>query len=97
MIERYRSGSGGLRLTLSWPAGLRGAAADRPTGGVVRHGLPYTAAGEGCVCTRHDCGGLVPAAWCAEHGTGAGPVMEWHPGGGLRCTALARRGASTVR
>ncbi|MFE5680246.1 hypothetical protein ACFQ7B_35620 [Streptomyces erythrochromogenes] len=97
VIERYRSGSGGLRLTLAWPAGLRGAAADRPTGGVVRHGLPHTAAGEGCVCTRHDCGGLVPVDWCAEYGTGAGPVLEWHSGGGLRCAALAHRGASTVR
>ncbi|MFJ2598782.1 hypothetical protein [Streptomyces erythrochromogenes] len=31
-------------------------------------------------------------SWCAEHGDAAGsPVMEWHPGGGIHCTALSRR------
>ncbi|MFF8262730.1 hypothetical protein [Streptomyces virginiae] len=39
VIERFRSGSGGLRLTLAWPAGLRGTAASGPAGGLVRHGL----------------------------------------------------------
>ncbi|MFD3472262.1 hypothetical protein ACFWWM_39295 [Streptomyces sp. NPDC058682] len=39
VIERFRSGSGGLRLTLAWPAGLRGTAASGPAGGVVRHGV----------------------------------------------------------
>ncbi|WP_405812961.1 MULTISPECIES: hypothetical protein [unclassified Streptomyces] len=41
VIERFRSGSGGLRLTLAWPAGLRGTAASGPAGGVVRHGVAY--------------------------------------------------------
>ncbi|MFJ3883366.1 hypothetical protein ACIPW5_38705 [Streptomyces sp. NPDC090077] len=30
LVERFRSGSGGLRVTLGWPAGLRGTAARRP-------------------------------------------------------------------
>ncbi|MFF1343209.1 hypothetical protein ACFVYT_36065 [Streptomyces sp. NPDC058290] len=57
VIERFRSGSGGLRLTLAWPAGLRGAASSaKPAGGVVRHGVPSAAPGEECWCERHDCG-----------------------------------------
>ncbi|MFI5831379.1 hypothetical protein ACIA6C_29680 [Streptomyces sp. NPDC051578] len=39
---------------------------------------------------------LDPVTWCPEHGTAAAPVMEWHPGGGLRCTALTRRHASVA-
>ncbi|MEV8533952.1 hypothetical protein [Streptomyces sp. NPDC051211] len=42
------------------------------------------------MCKRYDCGGVVPVSWCAEHGDAAGPVMEWHPGGGIRCAELAR-------
>ncbi|MFD4939474.1 hypothetical protein [Streptomyces virginiae] len=57
VIDQFRSGSGGLRLTLAWPAGLRGTAASGPAGGVVRHGIAYAGPGEGCVCARHDCGG----------------------------------------
>ncbi|MFD7399341.1 hypothetical protein ACFV60_30420 [Streptomyces virginiae] len=58
MIDRFRSGSGGLRLTLACPtARLRGTAASGPAGGVVRHGIAYAGPGEGCVCARHDCGG----------------------------------------
>ncbi|UUY52746.1 hypothetical protein NRK68_36440 (plasmid) [Streptomyces yangpuensis] len=91
VIDRFRSGSGGLRLALAWPAGLRGTAAPRPAGGVVRHGVAYAGAGEACVCARHDCGGVVPVSWCAEHGDAVGPVLEWHPGGGIRCTDLSRR------
>ncbi|MEU3668334.1 MULTISPECIES: hypothetical protein [Streptomyces] len=33
VIERFRSGAGGLRLTLAWPARLRGTAASGPAGG----------------------------------------------------------------
>ncbi|MFD0374583.1 hypothetical protein [Streptomyces sp. NPDC127112] len=98
--HRVRSGSGGLRLTLAWPARVRGAAAEGPAGGVVRHGVPYTGPADGCACARHDCGGLAPPSWCADHGNAAGPVMEWHPGGGLRCTTLAqacRAGAEAGR
>ncbi|KIF07599.1 hypothetical protein PL81_01000 [Streptomyces sp. RSD-27] len=95
--DRFRSGLGGLRLTLAWPARVRGAAAGGSAGGAVRHGVPYVGLAEGCVCARHDCGGLVPVSWCAEHGDAARPVVEWHPGGGLRCTALAgRRGRVEV-
>ncbi|WP_328623188.1 hypothetical protein [Streptomyces sp. NBC_00354] len=47
VIERFRSGSGGLRVTLAWPAGLRGAAAEGPAGGVVRHGVAYCRPGGG--------------------------------------------------
>ncbi|MFB7263911.1 hypothetical protein ACFCXH_17420 [Streptomyces nojiriensis] len=98
VIDRFRSGSGGLRLTLAWPAGLRGTAAPGPAGGVVRHGIAYAGSGEACVCARHDCGGVVPVSWCAEHGDAVGPVLEWHPGGGIRCTDLSRaRGLTAGR
>ncbi|MFF1561561.1 hypothetical protein [Streptomyces sp. NPDC058279] len=88
VIDRFRSGAGGLRLTLAWPAGLRGAALAGSVG-VERHAVAYVGPGEACVCKRHDCGGVVPVNWCAEHGDAASPVMEWHPGGGMRCTFLA--------
>ncbi|MFI5672716.1 hypothetical protein [Streptomyces sp. NPDC051704] len=91
VIERFRSGSGGLRLTLAWPAGLRGTAASGARGGLVRHGVAYVGPGEGCVCKRHNCGGVVPVSWCQEHGDAVGPVLEWHPAGGIRCTDLAGR------
>ncbi|MEU9181848.1 hypothetical protein AB0C90_34440 [Streptomyces sp. NPDC048550] len=77
VIDRFRSGTGGLRLTVTWPAGLRGTAASGPAGGVVRHGIAYAGPGEGCVCRRHDCGGVVPVSWCAEHGGAVGPVLAW--------------------
>ncbi|MFE1877684.1 hypothetical protein ACFW9N_43770 [Streptomyces sp. NPDC059496] len=90
LIDRFRTGSGGLKVTLAWSAGLRGAASDRQAGGVVRHGLPYAGTGKACACQRHDCGGVVPVNWCQEHGTSAEPVLEWHSGGGIRCSDLAR-------
>ncbi|MEJ8642153.1 hypothetical protein WKI68_13050 [Streptomyces sp. MS1.HAVA.3] len=88
VIDRFRSGSGGLRLTLAWPAGLRGTAASGTAGGLVRHGVAHVGPGEGCVCRRHDCGGVAPVSWCQEHGDAVGPVLEWHPQGGIRCTDL---------
>ncbi|MGW6950188.1 hypothetical protein ACWGHD_25130 [Streptomyces xanthophaeus] len=75
VIDRFRSGSGGLRVTLAWPSGLWGTAAESSAAGVVRHGLAYAGPGEGCVCKRHDCGGVVPVSWCPEHGDAGGPVM----------------------
>ncbi|MFD9047952.1 hypothetical protein [Streptomyces zaomyceticus] len=90
VIDRFRTGSGGLKVTLAWPAALRGASSDRQTGGVVRHGLAYAGSGEVCGCKRHACGGIVPVSWCREHGASAEPVLEWHPGGGIRCVDLAR-------
>ncbi|MER7521014.1 hypothetical protein [Streptomyces sp. NPDC126499] len=90
LTDRFRAGSGGLRVTLAWPARLRGTASTSPAGGVLRHGVPYAALGPECVCQRHDCSGLTPATWCAEHGRAAEPAMEWHVGGGIRCTDLAR-------
>ncbi|MFJ6354809.1 hypothetical protein ACIQKB_35800 [Streptomyces sp. NPDC092046] len=90
LTDRFRTGSGGLKVTLAWPAALRGAASDRQAGGAVRHGLAYAGPGEGCVCKRHACGGVVPVSWCAEHGASVEPVLEWHPGGGIRCAHLAR-------
>ncbi|CAL9634252.1 hypothetical protein SUDANB120_06158 (plasmid) [Streptomyces sp. enrichment culture] len=90
VIDRFRSGTGGLRVSLAWPARLRGAAEDR-RGGVARHAVPYVGSKGECPCTRHDCGGLTPVSWCGEHGDSAGPpAMEWHPGGGVRCAGLAR-------
>ncbi|MEU3409483.1 hypothetical protein ABZ766_36810 [Streptomyces sp. NPDC006670] len=53
--------------------------------------MVYAAPGEACVCRRFDCGGVDPVGWCPEHGDDVGPVMEWHPGGGIRCTDLARQ------
>ncbi|MFI1280899.1 hypothetical protein ACH4U5_09055 [Streptomyces sp. NPDC020858] len=88
VIERFRSGSGGLLLTPAWPARLRGTAAT-DTSGVVRHAVAYAGPGEECVCRRHVCGGIVPASCCPEHGNTAAPAMEWHPGGGIRCADLA--------
>ncbi|MCX4960951.1 hypothetical protein [Streptomyces virginiae] len=40
------------------------------------------------MCKRYDYGGVVPVSWCQEHGDAVGPVLEWHPGGGIRCTDL---------
>ncbi|MFD7868128.1 hypothetical protein [Streptomyces sp. NPDC059783] len=92
VTDRYRSGEGGgLRVTLAWPAGLRGTAARAVGGGLVRHGVPYAAPEDSCPCELHSCGGLTPKSWCPEHGTAAVPVMEWHPGGGIRCADLAGR------
>lgn len=83
MIERFRSGAGGLRPTPAWPVGMRGTAA-APAGGVA-----YAGPGEDRVCAWHDCGGLVPVSRCAEHGDAVELVVsEWHPGGGTRCTSL---------
>ncbi|MBT2469549.1 hypothetical protein J7E97_17095 [Streptomyces sp. ISL-66] len=95
VIERFRSGSGGLRVTLAWPAGLRGTA-EGTAGGVVRHGVPYASSAQGCACRRYDCGGLVPESWCEDHGDAAGPAMAWHPSGGIRCVELARGASESV-
>ncbi|MFC8957833.1 hypothetical protein ACFT8P_35225 [Streptomyces sp. NPDC057101] len=70
VIDRFRSGSGGLRVTLAWPAGMRGTAARRASGGLVRHALPYSAPGEACRYGRHACGGLIPTPSCPEHSRG---------------------------
>ncbi|MFC7980149.1 hypothetical protein ACFUT3_33570 [Streptomyces cinereoruber] len=90
VIDRYRAGSGGLRVTLAWPAGLRGTADRRPRGGTVDHAVPYATPGAQCVCVRQACGGLIPVPYCPEHGRTAEPAMEWHPAGGIRCTHLTR-------
>lgn len=96
VIDRVRSGSGGLRLTLAWPAGLRGTPARRTGGDPVRHGLPYAAPGAECRCAPQACGGLVPTPYCPEHGTAVEPVMEWHPADGIRCAALTRRARTSA-
>ncbi|MFH7596903.1 hypothetical protein WDV06_17645 [Streptomyces racemochromogenes] len=75
---------------LAWPARLRGAS-ERWAGGVVQQGRTHTALGEKCVCRRLDCGGVEPVAWCPDHGDEVSPLMDSHPGGGLRCVALAAR------
>ncbi|MEU6896341.1 hypothetical protein ABZ934_32310 [Streptomyces sp. NPDC046557] len=46
VAERFRSGSGGLRVTFTWPAGLRGAASVGSVG-VERHGVAYVGPGGG--------------------------------------------------
>ncbi|MFF6888573.1 hypothetical protein ACFY9F_35960 [Streptomyces sp. NPDC012421] len=88
VIDRFRAGSGGLRVTLAWPAHLRGTASPRHTGGVIRHGLPHTALTDWCRCARQTCGGIIPTPYCADHGRVVEPVMEWHPADGIRCTTL---------
>ncbi|MFD3761907.1 hypothetical protein [Streptomyces sp. NPDC058622] len=92
-VSDRAASAGGVYIELSWPARVRGRADS--AAGIVRHALPY-APGEGCPCARHTCGGIVPASWCQEHGAAASPVMEWHPGGGIRCTELTqdREGAA---
>ncbi|MGW6244383.1 hypothetical protein [Streptomyces roseolus] len=89
--DRSRPGTGGLRVTLTWPSSLRGHAAQTQAGGVVRHALPYTDPTAACRCTQKTCGGIIPVPYCPEHGTAAEPALEWHPGGGLRCGYLSRR------
>ncbi|MFE1810921.1 hypothetical protein [Streptomyces sp. NPDC059533] len=91
VTDRFRSGA--LRITLEWPARLRGTTTWTGRGGVVRHGVPQTRTGEDCVCERHDCGGLDPVLWCAKHGDDVAPVLEWHAGGGVSCAQLTRAGA----
>ncbi|MEW2268064.1 hypothetical protein ACGF5T_30425 [Streptomyces sp. NPDC047853] len=91
VIDRSRRGAGGLRVTMSWPGALRGHLAPGQAGGQIRHGVPYTAPGPECSCARQTCGGLVLTPYCPEHGPAVEPVMEWHPGGGIRCTALLGR------
>ncbi|MFI1712674.1 hypothetical protein [Streptomyces litmocidini] len=86
VIDRFKAGSGGLRVTLAWPAHLRGTASPRTTGGVIRHGLPYTAPSTACRCARQTCGGIIPTPYCTEHGTAVELAMEWHPANGIRCT-----------
>ncbi|MFD7261664.1 hypothetical protein [Streptomyces sp. NPDC059874] len=96
VTDRFRSGSGALRVTLEWPARLRGTTTRTGRGGVVRHGVPQARTGEDCVCERHDCGGLVPVLWCVEHGDEVAPVLDWHAGGGLRCAQLTRGRAASA-
>ncbi|MFD3680923.1 hypothetical protein [Streptomyces sp. NPDC058613] len=94
-VSEHTASAGGVFVELSWPARVRGRADS--ASGIVRHALAH-APGEGCPCARHACGGIVPASWCAEHGATASPVMEWHPGGGIRCAELTqdREGALTA-
>ncbi|MEV6332290.1 hypothetical protein [Streptomyces sp. NPDC051909] len=87
IIDRFRTGSGGLRVTLAWPARSRGTAAKR--GGTVRHALPYTAPSSTCRCAPQACGGIIPNPYCTDHGNAVSPAMEWHPAGGIRCAELA--------
>ncbi|MFD4392626.1 hypothetical protein [Streptomyces sp. NPDC058495] len=90
VTDRFRPGSGGLRVTLAWPSRLRGHAAPDAVGGLLRHALPYAAPGADCPCPSQDCGGIIPTSYCPDHGTAAAPAMEWHPAGGIRCTHLTR-------
>ncbi|MFF9345343.1 hypothetical protein ACF1CG_36990 [Streptomyces sp. NPDC014773] len=93
-VDRLHPGTGGLRVTLTWPSSLRGHAAQTPAGGVVRHAVPYASPTASCPCSRQTCGGIIPAPYCPEHGTAAEPALEWHPGGGIRCHALTHRTAT---
>ncbi|MEU7697165.1 hypothetical protein [Streptomyces sp. NPDC039028] len=89
VIDRFRAGTGGLRVTLAWPACLRGTASPRHTGGAIRHALPHTPTTL-CQCVRHACGGITPTPHCADHGRTVEPVLEWHPADGIRCANLRR-------
>ncbi|WP_419096185.1 hypothetical protein [Streptomyces sp. B6(2022)] len=88
VIDRFHAGSRGLRVTLAWPARLRGTASPRHTGGGIRHGLPHTPTTTFCQCARHACGAITPTPHCADHGRAVEPVLEWHPADGIRCTTL---------
>ncbi|MGE7390875.1 hypothetical protein ACQKM2_35910 [Streptomyces sp. NPDC004126] len=88
VVERFRSGSGGLRVTLAWPAGLRGAAARN--GGVAHHAVLHAGAGAGCGCVRHACGGVTAVSWCPDHGPAEGRAAENHIEGGVHCVNRAR-------
>ncbi|MFD9412138.1 hypothetical protein ACFWBN_34760 [Streptomyces sp. NPDC059989] len=48
VLDRFRSGSGGLRVGLSCPTRLRGTAVGSAR--VVRHGVTYAGLGKECVC-----------------------------------------------
>ncbi|MCF3181387.1 hypothetical protein IPZ70_15775 [Streptomyces polychromogenes] len=87
LVEQFRSGSGHLRVTLAWPAGLRGTAA--PSGGVAHHAVLHAGAGAGCPCVRHACGGVTAVSWCPYHGPAEGRVAENHIEGGVYCTIQA--------
>ncbi|MFH9959640.1 hypothetical protein ACH4OX_36275 [Streptomyces roseolus] len=90
VIDRFRPGSGGLRVTLTWPSRLRGHAARTHAGGLVRHALPYAAPGTDCRCAQQACGGIIPTPYCPDHGRTAEPALEWHPADGIRCARLIR-------
>ncbi|MFD9360149.1 hypothetical protein [Streptomyces sp. NPDC060031] len=96
VIDRFRSGSGGLRMSLAWPSGLRGAAAERSAAGVVRHGVAYAGPGEGCVQAPRLWGSrpglLVPGAR-GRGGPGDGVASRrWDPlcGAGRTTYGVAR-------
>ncbi|MGW4854989.1 hypothetical protein ACWEPZ_27550 [Streptomyces sp. NPDC004288] len=89
VIEQFRAGSGGLRVTLAWPSHLRGTASPRTSGGVIRHALPYTASGTGCRCARQTCGGIIPTAYCTDHGTTVTHGRSRVPGGVAQTRARA--------
>lgn len=97
VIDRFRSGSGGLRVTLAWPAGLRGAASEGATGGPAHHGVAYVTPGDNCVCRRFACGGVTTVSWCQQHGQDADPVMEWHPEGACAARPWPRSGRRRPR
>ncbi|MGE7390881.1 hypothetical protein ACQKM2_35940 [Streptomyces sp. NPDC004126] len=88
--ERFRSGAGGLRVTLAWPVGLRGTAA--PSGGVAHHAVLAAGGGvgAGCPCVCHACGGVTAVSWRPDHGPAEGRASESHIEGGIHCADRAR-------
>ncbi|MFC9589379.1 hypothetical protein ACFTUC_06220 [Streptomyces sp. NPDC056944] len=60
LTDRFRAGTGGLRITLAWPSHLRGTASPRTTGGPIRHALPYSTPSTWCRCARQTCGASSP-------------------------------------
>ncbi|MGW6951765.1 hypothetical protein [Streptomyces xanthophaeus] len=81
LTGRHDGGRGRVWVALSWRAGLRGEA------GQAGHAVSC-ARGADCRCAPQECGGIVPARHCLEHGVRAAPAMEWHPAGGIRCGQL---------
>ncbi|MGW4855001.1 hypothetical protein ACWEPZ_27620 [Streptomyces sp. NPDC004288] len=86
VTDRFRAGSGGLRVTLAWPAHLRDTPSPRNTGGPIRHALPHTTPAPGAAAHGR------PAAASSPPRTAptTAPAMEWHPPPTDRCTAPPR-------
>jgi hypothetical protein len=55
---------------------------------MIRHAVPYAAVSAACPCPVQDCGGIIPASDCPDHGSCKEPAMEWHAADGPRCLAL---------
>ncbi|MFF5404583.1 hypothetical protein ACFY8K_16920 [Streptomyces misionensis] len=56
---------------------------------MTQHAIPYAQPSWACHCSVQDCGGIIPAPDCPDHGVKQEPAMSWHEADGERCTTLA--------